>query len=337
LKAPPKIRSLPVPTLEQLTLSFPKRRVLVVGDFVADHYIYGQTERVSREAPVLIVRYESSDVKLGGGANAAANVRSMGGQVTALGILGNDEMGRALRDHFKAAGIRILAPAAKGLATETKTRILAGGINTTRQQMLRLDRTAQGPLPARVRLELRRLILEGAKNADAIVVSDYGSGVLNAETRGTLRKLAADGLPVCVDSRYALRDYAGFTVCKPNEPELQALTGLVVRDDASLLAAGHKAMELLGCKSLLVTRGRNGMAIFDAHGNVEHLPVYGSDEAVDVTGAGDTVVAALTLALAAGASVVDAAKIANVAGGIVVMKPGTATVTQKELLSELGA
>lgn len=335
MKAPPKART--VPTLEQLTHLFPKRRVLVVGDFVADHYIYGQTERVSREAPVLIVRYEKSDVKLGGGANAAANVRSMGGQVTALGILGNDEMGDALRSHFKAAGIRVLSPSGKGLATETKTRILAGGINTTRQQMLRLDRTAQGPLPARVRMELRKLILEGAKSADAVVVSDYGAGVLNDETRSTLRQLAADGLPVCVDSRYALRDFAGFTVCKPNEPELQALTGLVVSDDASLLTAGHKAMAMLKCQALLVTRGRNGMAIFDAHGNVEHLPVYGSEEAVDVTGAGDTVIAALTLALAAGASVVDAAKVANVAGGVVVMKPGTATVSHRELLSELSA
>lgn len=335
LKTPPKIRALP--TLEQLAQSFPKRRVLVVGDFVADHYIYGQTERVSREAPVLIVRYENSDVKLGGAANAAANVRSMGGQVTALGILGNDEMGNALRGHFKVAQIRVLAPNAKGLATETKTRILAGGVNTTRQQMLRLDRTAQGPLPARVRMELRKLIADGAKNADAVVVSDYGSGVMNTETRDTLRKLAAEGLPVCVDSRYGLRDYAGFTVCKPNEPELQALTGLVIRDDASLIAAGKMAVDMLRCQSLVVTRGRNGMAIFDARGNVEHLPVYGSEEAVDVTGAGDTVVAALTLALAAGASVLDAARVANIAGGLVVMKPGTATVTQRELLNELGA
>lgn len=333
LKPQSKVQALP--TLHQLAQSFPKRRVLVVGDFVADHYIYGQTDRVSREAPVLIVRYENSDVKLGGGANAAANVRSLGGQVTAIGLLGNDEMGRALRKSFKTSGIRALSPDAEGIATETKTRILAGGINTTRQQMLRLDRTLQGPLPARVRMELRRLIAEAAKSADAIVVSDYGAGVLNDETRTTLRKLAKDGLPVCVDSRYALRDFSGFTVCKPNEPELQSLTGIVVRDDSSLMEAAKRAIDLLRCDSLVVTRGRNGMAIFDANGGVEHLPVYGSDEAVDVTGAGDTVIAALTLALAAGARILDAAKIANVAGGLVVMKPGTATISREELTREL--
>lgn len=331
----PESRVRAVPTLFELAQSFPRRRILVVGDFVADHYIYGQTDRVSREAPVLIVRYESSDVKLGGGANAAANVRSLGGQVTAVGLLGNDEMGRALRKAFKSQKIRVLAPAAEGIPTETKTRILAGGINTTRQQMLRLDRTIPGPLPAKVRMELRRLIATAAKSADAVVVSDYGAGVLCDETRTTLRKLAADGLPVCVDSRYALKEYSGFTVCKPNEPELQALTGILIRDDQSLFEAGRLAVKALRCQSLVVTRGRNGMAIFDSAGNVEQLPVYGSDEAVDVTGAGDTVIAALTLALGAGARVVDAARIANVAGGLVVMKPGTATVTREELSREL--
>src|SRR5690349_20668629 len=134
--------------LTRLPPTFARRRVLMVGDLVADHYIYGQTDRVSREAPVLIVRYESSDVKLGGGANVAANVRALSGQVTAVGVLGADEMGRALRRLFKEEGIRLSAASARGLETETKTRILAGGMSTTRQQMLRLDRGQRGPLPA---------------------------------------------------------------------------------------------------------------------------------------------------------------------------------------------
>src|SRR5262249_30972433 len=172
-----------VPTLAQVAEAFPKRRVLVVGDLVADHYIYGQTDRVSREAPVLIVRYEDSEVKLGGAANAAANVRSLGGQVTAVGIVGADEMGRELRRLFKAAGMRLMAASSRKVETETKTRILAGGVSTTRQQMLRLDRGARAPLPARLRAQVRKIISEAARSVDALVVSDYGAGLVDEDCR----------------------------------------------------------------------------------------------------------------------------------------------------------
>jgi rfaE bifunctional protein kinase chain/domain len=307
----------------------------MVGDLVADHYIYGQTDRVSREAPVLIVRYESSDVKLGGGANVAANVRALSGQVTAVGVLGADEMGRALRQLFSEAGIRLSAAGAKGIQTETKTRILAGGMNTTRQQMLRLDRGQRGPLPPKLRRTLARLVEEAARDADAVVVSDYGAGVVGEEVREVLRRLAGEGLPVCVDSRYALSSFSGVTVCKPNEPELEVLTGSPVRTEADLLKAGHEAVKRLGCQALLVTRGRHGMALFDAKGGVDLIPVYGAKEAVDVTGAGDTVIASFSLALATGATFSQAARLANVAGALVVQKQGTATVSRDELVSEL--
>ncbi len=316
--------------------AFSRRRVLVVGDFVADHYIYGQTERVSREAPVLVVRYEQSEVKLGGGANVAANLAALGARVEAVGVLGGDEMGRALRAAFRAARIRVRAPAGRLLTTETKTRILAGGLHTSRQQMLRLDRTAQAPLPPGVRASLASLVRAAARDVDAVVVSDYGAGVLGEETRGVLRALASDGLPVCVDSRYALGAYRGFTICKPNEPELLALSGIEVRDESSLEAAMRRASRLLGCRALVATRGRHGMAILEGR-TLSLLPVHGAEEAVDVTGAGDTVIAALALGLAAGGTVLDAARLANVAGGQVVMKPGTATVSAAELLGELTA
>src|SRR5262245_3204724 len=171
--APASVTHLLVPTVHR----FPRRKVLVLGDLVADHYIYGQTDRVSREAPVLIVNHESSEVKLGGGANAAANARSLGGQVTAVGVVGPDEMGRELKRLFRASGISLKAAGAAGVQTETKTRILAGGLNTTRQQMIRLDRGNRGPLPARVRQELARRVAQAARGADAVVVSDYGAGV----------------------------------------------------------------------------------------------------------------------------------------------------------------
>ena len=323
-----------IPTLAQLAQVFPKRKILVVGDLVADHYIYGQTDRVSREAPVLIVRYESSEVKLGGAANVAANARSLGGQVLAVGALGVDEMGDELRRRFKSVGIKLMALSSRNLETETKTRILAGGVNTTRQQMLRLDRGA-APLQSRHRIEIARLTAEAARNADAVVVSDYGGGVVGEECRQVLRKLASDGIPVCVDSRFQLRSFSGVTVCKPNEPELESLVRSSLKTERDVVQAGRSALKMLGCQALLVTRGRNGVAILDRDGRVELIPAYGPDEAVDVTGAGDTVIAAFTLALSAGASMLDAARIANVAAGLVVQKQGTATVAREELLRQL--
>lgn len=313
---------------------FPKLRILVVGDLVADHYIYGQSERVSREAPVLVVRHESEEVKLGGAANAAANVRSLGGKVAAIGVLGDDQMGNDLRRLFKREGIHLHAVGGAGVETETKTRILAGGVSTTRQQMLRVDRGARGPLPAKVRLELARMISSAAADADAVLVSDYGAGVVADETSAALTKLAREGLTVCADSRYGLKQLAGSTVCKPNEPELEAVSGMPVRSHLEMVAAGRRALELLKCKALVVTRGRNGMALFEGE-DMQVISAHGAHEAVDVTGAGDTVIAALTLAVAAGAKLGEAAQFANIAGALVVMKPGTATVTRSELEREL--
>jgi rfaE bifunctional protein kinase chain/domain len=315
--------------------SFPKVRVVVLGDLVADHYLFGQTERISREAPVLIVRHERDEVKLGGGANAAANARSLGGRVTAVGMLGDDETGRAMRSLFRAQGISVAAVAERGLRTETKLRILAGGLSTSRQQMLRVDRGVTGPLPEGVRRALATVLAREGAKADVVVVSDYGAGVVCDETRAVIRALAKRGVPVCVDSRFALTEFKGVAVCKPNEPELAALTGLPVQSDADVDRAAKAALKQLGCEVLLVTRGRKGMVVYERGQRPVRLPVHGPEDAVDVTGAGDTVIATFALSVGAGASWVEAARLANVAGGLVVQKPGTATVTRPELAREL--
>jgi len=320
--------------IDRLLKAFPRVRALVVGDLVADHYLFGQTERVSREAPVLVVRHETDEVKLGGGANVAANARALSAQVTALGVLGKDEMGAALRRLFAREDIALRAVTGAGVVTETKMRILAGGISTTRQQMLRVDRGAVGPLPPAVRRGLARALEALVPEADVVIVSDYGAGVMGEETRDVLRAHARRGGLVTVDSRFALAAYAGFTVCKPNEPELAALTGLPVRTDAELARAGEAALERLSCGALLVTRGRRGMAVFERGKRHVFLPVHGQHDAVDVTGAGDTVCATFALALGAGAGALEAARLANVAGALVVQKQGTATVTREELRDE---
>lgn len=307
-------------------------RALVVGDLVADQYVYGQTERISREAPVLIVRYQSDEVKLGGAANAAANAASLGARVTALGVLGDDDAGAAMRGLFSGAGIALKAVRAP--ATETKTRVLAGGVSTTRQQMLRIDRGATGPLPDKVRAGLRAALKAQLKKHDVVIVSDYGAGVICEETRAELRSFGRRGL-LCVDSRFGLDLVRGATMCKPNEPELAALTDMPVGTGSELIRAGRRALEMLGCQTLLVTRGKKGMAVFSKKEGPVFLPVHGPENAVDVTGAGDTVVATYAVALAAGAGPLEAAQLANVAGALKVQKSGTATVSAAELKAEL--
>jgi rfaE bifunctional protein kinase chain/domain len=311
--------------------AFPARHLVVVGDLVADEYLYGQTDRVSREAPVLVVRHESSEVKLGGAANAAANVRALGAEVTVVGALGEDAMGTSLKALFESAGIGVRA--ASAAHTETKTRILAGGINTTRQQMLRVDRGNETPLPTSVAGQLVEALRASAAEADILLVSDYGAGVVCEPVRAELHRLSAR-TRVCVDSRYGLHSLAGFFAAKPNEPELQLLTGTDVSSEEGLLRAGAEALDLLEATSILVTRGRKGMVLFEK-ARATSIPVHGARDAVDVTGAGDTVMAVFSLALAAGSSPLEAALLANVAGGLVVQKQGTATVTLPELRAEL--
>jgi rfaE bifunctional protein kinase chain/domain len=323
----------PSPSLLPLLASFAGRKVLVVGDLVADSYIYGETDRVSREAPVLIVRWESSEVKLGGAGNAAANLRDLGAKVTALGLVGRDEMGSQVRALCRELGIKLVSPKAPGVATETKTRILAGGLNTRRQQMLRLDRSNRS-VPEAAQVELAGLLGELAADQDAILVSDYGAGALGEPAIAQALEIARGSVPVCVDSRYNLRAFAGATVLKPNEPELEALTGVRADSEAALARSVRIAQKRAPCSALITTRGRNGMAVFES-GRLTRIAPHGDREAVDVTGAGDTVGAALTLALAAGASFEQAARLANVAGALKVIKTGTATVSAAELEREL--
>ncbi|AKU90620.1 bifunctional heptose 7-phosphate kinase/heptose 1-phosphate adenyltransferase [Vulgatibacter incomptus] len=316
---------------------FAGKRVAVLGDVVVDEYLYGQTDRISREAPVLIVRHESTGRVLGGAANAAANLASLGARAVAIGAIGDDEAGRALGALCADAGIEARFVVVPGSHTETKTRILAGGINTTRQQMLRLDRGRTAPLSEEAVAALVSSLRSIAAEVDVLLVSDYGSGVLCPEVISEVCRLASQGVKVCVDSRYNLGAFTGVFLAKPNEPELAAATGLPVGTAEASLHAGKVLQRALGCEAVLVTRGRSGMTLLESGQAPDLIPVHGQEEAVDVTGAGDTVIATLSLAVAAGASLSSASRLANVAGGLVVRKPGTAVLTPDELLRELCA
>ncbi|MGH9815920.1 MAG: bifunctional heptose 7-phosphate kinase/heptose 1-phosphate adenyltransferase [Candidatus Acidiferrales bacterium] len=320
--------------LIELVESFPRQKIAVLADLVADEFVSGEISRVSREAPVLILRHRETQLVPGGGANAANNLTDLGARVMPVGVLGDDAAGRALLDYFRSKqvdtrGILIL----KGWHTSTKTRFMAGWTHTARQQVLRVDRETGNALTASVTRRLERAARAAASRADALLVSDYGCGAVSP---ALVRKLRAR--LVTLDSRYSMLDYAGcgLTAATPNEPELEAIYGTRVGTNVGRLESlGARLLRRLRLKALLVTRGKDGMAVFEPRHKPVHIPVHGSDQVADVTGAGDTVIAAFTLALAAGATFVEAAQLANYAGGIVVMKRGTATVSRNELLEAI--
>ncbi len=332
----PPPRPQPLSDVAALLPAFAATEVVVVGDFVADEYVYGETDRISREAPVLIVRYESAELKAGGAGNAAQNLAALGVKVRAVGVVGDDALSRALKDELERGGVDVGGLLeVKGRATEAKTRILAGGRSTRRQQMLRLDRAPEGPLPPAAQRRLLAELRRSARRAGAVLASDYGAGLVGPAAIEALRALKRGGVPVCVDSRYALRQFTGLTMVKPNEVELEAASGIRLSQPRGLERAARALLRKVACELLLVTRGRHGMSLFRPGQPPVHLPAHGSQDAVDVTGAGDTVAAAFTAGLAASGDPVAAARLANVAGALQVQKPGTATVSQAELLAAL--
>ncbi|MGA3292632.1 MAG: PfkB family carbohydrate kinase [Candidatus Acidiferrales bacterium] len=315
--------------------AFRRQTICVLGDFVLDEFVSSEISRVSREAPVLILRRRASEIYPGGAANAVNNLADLGARVLPVGIVGDDEGGRALLECFRRKRVDISRIVrVRDWMTTTKTRFLAGWTHTTEQQVLRVDREPPAELPPGVQEAIARRARPIARRADAVLVSDYGLG---SATPALVRGLRAKR--ITLDSRFRLLEYqeAGVSAATPNEPELEAAyQARIGTDTKKLEELGHRALHDLGLASLVVTRGKDGMAVFERDAAaVRHISVYGSDAPVDVTGAGDTVIAVFTLALAAGASHLEAAHLANYAGGIVVMKRRTATVNRAELEAAL--
>lgn len=316
--------------LLDLIASFPRQTITVLGDFVVDEYVTGEITRVSREAPVIILRHQETHIVPGGGANAANNLVSLGARVLLVGAVGDDAAGNALIDYFRKKDVSVSGIIrARNWPTTTKTRFLARWSHTARQQVLRVDREAGKALPENVSKQISRKTQACAQKSRGVLVSDYGAGSVTPVLLKHLR-----GKVVTLDSRYRLLDYRGATItaATPNEPELEALYHVPIgKNEKQLEILSQRTLRALGLQALLVTRGKDGMVLFERSKPPHNIAVYGSKEAVDVTGAGDTVIAVFTLALAAGASFAEAAHLANFAGGIVVMKRGTATVSRAEL------
>jgi rfaE bifunctional protein kinase chain/domain len=321
--------------LKKIVEAFPNITITVLGDLVADEFVFGEISRVSREAPVLILKHRERVVVPGGAANAANNLADLGVNVLPVGIVGDDEPGRMLLKYFRHKRIAVSGVLKdKSYTTVTKTRILAGMTHTARQQVVRVDREPQEAPNQHLTRELYLAARNYAHASDALLVSDYGYGAATPAIVATLQEKGKLGtVPIIVDSRYRLMQYCGVTAATPNEPEVEEALGLRIGQDWNkVVAAGEQVMARMKLQSLVITRGRDGMVAFDHKHKPVDIPIFGSDQVADVTGAGDTVIAAFTAALATGATTEEAAQLANYAGGLVVMKRGTATVSQNELL-----
>lgn len=324
--------------LKQLVNSFRDVTVTVLGDLVADEFIFGEIARVSREAPVLILKHREQTLLPGGGANAVNNLADLGTRVLPAGIVGNDAAAKELIQIFRRKRIPVSGIVVdKSFATVTKTRILAGMQHTARQQVVRLDREPdRGPSVTAT----RALVLAARKflrTSNALLISDYGYGSATPALLDSIRKPGKRGfVPMVLDSRYRMTEYSGVTAATPNEPEVEDALGTHIGSDwQRLCSAGKQLTSRMKLQSLLITRGRDGMVAFSRNRFPVDIPIFGSDQIADVTGAGDTVIATFTAALAAGANTEEAAHLANYAGGVVVMKRGTATVSRQELLDAL--
>lgn len=316
-----------------LLARFATLHFVVWGDFIADEFLYGEITRVSREAPVLILKHRDRALVPGGGANTAANLAALGASVSLVGVIGDDAAGAELMRQFAALRMDISGlQRVRQRGTPTKTRILAGHAHTARQQVIRLDRE---PAPLEAPQQRRRLLAHAerlARRCHGLLLCDYGYGAVWPAGWQALRPTLPPGLPVTVDARAGVTAYAGVTAATPNEEEVEDLYHLPIgHDEIRLEDAGRRLLRELNSLGLLITRGRDGMALFLPGRPTLHIPICGQDQAVDVTGAGDTVLALFTAALAAGAHMETAARLANCAAGLVVMKRGTATLALDEL------
>lgn len=316
--------------LVEIVRRFADQKIVIVGDAIADKFVHGSISRVSREAPVFILRHEQTQTLPGGAANCAMNLVALGAQVSLISVTGDDESGSELRAKLESAGINTKGViVSEKVQTTTKVRILAGHSHSNKQQVIRIDYEGAPLDSEEIRTAILKELEQAIPAAKAVVISDYNYGVIDTQATNLIRKLA--DVPVLVDSRFRLLEFTGFTAATPNEEEVENLVGTPITSAGGFERAAQELKTKLGHRALLVTRGAQGMTLVEGASSPVHIPAVGAQQAVDVTGAGDTVIATFSLALASGASYADAAHLANYAGGLVVMKRGTATVSAGEL------
>jgi len=313
---------------------FRGKKIAVWGDFILDEYLIGTTRRISREAPVLIISYRNKESTPGAAGNSLLNIKALGADPIPIGVVGRDEAGDQILEILRGRRIstRFLVRD-PSYPTPIKTRILAGEENTRKQQILRIDKEGRVPETASLKRRIQSMLVRAKDFCSALLISDYHYMTVQEDIfAAVLPHYRKARIPVTLDSRFRFLSFKHVTVATPNEPEVEAAFHQEMGGRADLLReAGKSLLRKLGSSALLITRGSRGMALFEKGKPPVLIPIRGPADIVDVTGAGDTVISVFTLGLAAGASFRDAATLANAAGGIVVMKKGTATVSPQEL------
>ncbi len=314
--------------LDRLLREFPGRRIAVVGDLMVDRYYWGAVRRVSPEAPVPVVEVESESVRLGGAANVANNIRALGGAPLLVGAIGDDHPGEVLRELVsgQALGVEGLV-VDPGRPTTIKTRVIARD-----QHVVRIDNESKQPCSEALRSRMLRTIKDSLESLDGIIIEDYNKGVVTKELIEELTAIARKaGKILTADPKFDnFLEFRNVTVFKPNRREAEEVLGGRLTTTADVERAGKQLLHLLGAENILVTRGEDGMSLFEAGGGVTHLGTV-ADTVLDVSGAGDTVISTLTMALAAGAGIREACTLANCASGVVVGAVGIAPITPAEL------
>ena len=317
---------------------FNKINILIIGDMVADVYLKGNISRVSREAPVLVLEHAGEKVVPGGAANVVHNVATLGGQAFAVGLIGNDKAGSGLRDILNDKNVETTGLIVEeNRPTITKTRIIAGGSATVSQQIVRIDQEMKSPILNQTEKSFINILKQVIDKIDAVVLSDYGSGMLSDKIRSFIIESCQEkNIKTIVDSRYDILKFEGVSFVKQNEAEAAKAVGFELTNEDAVVTAGKILLEKLQAEGIIISRGEQGMSLIQDNGEIHHIPVVDKSEVFDVSGAGDTAVAAFILAIASGAKPVEATKIANFAAGIAVRKLGTATVSNEELKEVLG-
>ena len=313
---------------------FAQKKVAVWGDLILDEYIYGTTRRISREAPVLILSHKAKEFSLGGGGNALLNLCALGAKPVPVGLVGQDEAGKRILKIFKQKKISAdFLIKEKTYRTPINTRILAGEHSTRKQQILRIDQETRVPESKELKQKLGSTLGRAASQTAALLISDYNYFTVQEDVlKKILPRFKRAKKPIALDSRFRLLNFKGVTILTPNEPEVEYALQVELDDDQKIVnKAGRLLLDRAEAEAVLITRGGKGMVLFERYKPAFPISIYGSSDIVDVTGAGDTVISVLTLALACGASFREASVLANYAGGIVVMKKGTSTVSPQEL------
>ncbi|MDY6863157.1 MAG: PfkB family carbohydrate kinase [Thermodesulfobacteriota bacterium] len=321
--------------MERLISNFNKAKIGVIGDIVADFYVYGKPFKLSREAPVLVIRHDGEKIIPGSAGNTINNLACLEANVYPVGIIGNDKEGEAVINCF--AGKKVVLSGIvkdRSWVTISKTRIMAGDDNTSKQQVIRIDREPMKKITTKMEKRIISNLKDIAGEIDALIVADYSYNLITPVILKEILAIARKKI-VVVDSHHQLKDFKGVHIVTPNQGEAEEATGITIKNDRDLEQAGEKLLKGLKSKAVLITRGNAGMALFEVGKNMNKIPIFGRDDITDVTGAGDTVTSVLTLALVAGASLIKAAYLANYGASVVVMKRGTATLTGEELLKRI--